>query len=235
VGNDLYTVVGLFETGDVLRDGGAAYLHIADAESLFQLFDQAHGITVLSDDSDRVKAFTARLREAVGGEGVEVQAWWEASPDMAKLMEMRDTSGSLLLTMIVLMAAFGVINTMLMSVFERTRELGVLRALGLRPGKLVLLVVLESFFLAGIACTVGLAVGGLLDLHGVVYGVDFSSLMPDGMTYQGVKFDPVMKAEVRARPILSTVVAVLLVAVLASLWPAWRAARLRPVDALREE
>jgi ABC-type lipoprotein release transport system permease subunit len=235
VGNELFTVVGLFETGDVGKDQGSGYLHIADAEGLFVLPDQAHGITVLTDDHTRVEPYTARLRAAVGGDGVEVQTWWEASPEIARMMGMRDTTGILLLTIIFLVAAFGVVNTMLMSVFERTRELGVMRALGLRPRSLVWLVVLESFMLAGLACTAGLVAGGLLDWHGVVYGVDFSSTMPEGMVWEGMRLDPVMKAEVRPGPIAYTVVGVFVVSVLASLWPAWRAARLRPVDALREE
>jgi len=128
-----------------------------------------------------------------------------------------------------------VVNTMMMSVFERTREMGVLRALGLRKGKLVWLVVFESFFLAGLAATIGLTIGGLLDWYIVAYGIDFSGSMPEGFSFEGVMLDPVMKGAFRVQPIVSTVTSVFIVSILASLYPAWRATRLQPVTAIREE
>jgi len=150
-------------------------------------------------------------------------------------MGMRDVTAFFFLGIVFAVAAFGVINTMMMSVFERTRELGVLRALGLRPNRLVRLVVIESFFLAAIAATIGLSVGGLLDWYLVVYGLDFSGSLPEGFSYEGVMLDPVMKGEVRAWPIAATVVSVFGVSMLASLWPAWRAAKVQPVEAIRSE
>lgn len=234
-GNDLYTVVGQFKTGDVVMDQSGGYIHIADAEALLALDDQAHGITVLTDRADHVEAYAAALTAAVAGDGVQVQPWWEASPTTAQMMGMRDMVAYYLLGIVFAVAAFGVINTMLMSVFERTRELGVLRALGLRKGKLVWLIVFESFFLAGLAAGIGLLLGGVFDWYLVVHGFDFSASMPDGFSWEGVMLDPVMRGVVRPMPIVATVVAVFLVSVLASLWPAWRATRLQPVAAIREE
>ncbi len=235
VGNDLYTVVGIYKTGDVMMDSAGGYVHIDDAEALLWLEDQAHGLTLLTDHADRVEAFAVAVREAVASEEVEVQAWFEADPQTAEMMGMRDFTAFFMLGIVFTVAAFGVINTMLMSVYERTRELGVLRALGLRPGKLILLVMLESFFLAALASSIGLVLGGLLDWYLVVHGLDFSSGAPDGFSFEGIMLDPVMMGEVNAFPIILTVGAVFLVSVLASLWPAWRAARLQPVTAIRAD
>lgn len=233
VGNDLYTVVGIYRTGDVMMDNSGGFIHIDDAAALLWLEDQAHGLTVLTDHADHVEAFSVALREAVGADGVEVQAWWEASPATAEMMSMRNVSAFVMLGIVFTVAAFGVINTMLMSVYERTRELGVLRALGLRPGKLIQLVVLESFFLAALASGIGLVFGGLLDWYLVVHGLDFSGGAPDGFSFEGIMLDPVMYGEVNPSSIVLTVGAVFIVSVVASLWPAWRAARLQPVTALR--
>ncbi len=235
VGNELFTVVGLYKTGDVMMDQNGGYIHIADAENLLALQDRAHGITVLTDHADHVDAYAQALGAELAGDAVQVQTWWEASPQTAELMGMRDATVFIMLGIVFTVAAFGVINTMLMSVFERTRELGVLRALGLRPGKLVWLVVLESFFLAGLAAMIGLVLGGLLDWYLVVHGLDFSGSMPDGFSFEGIMLDPVMHGEVRPLGVIATVVAVFFVSVLASLWPAWRAARLQPVTAIRAE
>ena len=194
-----------------------------------------NGLTVLTDHADHVEAYALALGAAVSSDDVQVQTWWEASPSTAEMMGMRDASVFIMLGIVFTVAAFGVINTMLMSVFERTREMGVLRALGLRPGKLVWLVVLESFFLAAVASVIGLVMGGLLDWYLVVHGLDFSSALPDGFSYEGIMLDPVMRGEVRALGVIAPVVAVFFVSVLASLWPAWRAARLQPVTAIRSE
>ncbi len=331
-GNDLYTVVGTYKTGDVSMDQFGGFLHIADAEELLYLYDQAHGITVLTEHADDVEAYTLALRaqvsrevpllvnhddtgyeyelecpevvdetvtdEAVdasvdatpdaaaetgkptitqgtleagasmeledaagctllvderlrrdlhaesvcvieGGaldcEAVQVQSWWEASPATAQMMGMSDFTAYFMLAIVFAVAAFGVVNTMMMSVYERTREMGVLRALGLRKGKLVWLVVFESFFLAGLAATIGLAIGGALDWYIVVHGLDFSGSMPDGFSWEGVMLDPVMKGLVRPSSVILPVVAVFVVSILSSLWPAWRATRLQPVTAIREE
>jgi ABC-type antimicrobial peptide transport system permease subunit len=96
-------------------------------------------------------------------------------------------------------------------------------------------VMLESFFLAALASSIGLVLGGLLDWYLVVHGLDFSSGAPDGFSFEGIMLDPVMMGEVNAFPIILTVGAVFLVSVLASLWPAWRAARLQPVTAIRAD
>jgi ABC-type lipoprotein release transport system permease subunit len=234
-GNELFRVVGLFRTGDPGMDAGGAYLHIADAEQLTALEDQAHGVTVLTGHEDLVEPYSQRLRAALGSDEVEVQAWWEVSPQIEQLLQMRDVSAFVTLGLTFFVAAFGVINTMLMSVFERTRELGVLRALGLRRRKLVWLVVLESLFLAALACAIGLFLGGLMDWYLVVHGLDMSASMPDGMAYQGVILDPVWYAEIRIDRIVTVVVSVFVISILASLWPAWRAARLQPVAAMRAE
>ncbi len=235
VGNDLYTVVGIYKTGDVMMDNSGGFIHIDDAESLLYLSDQAHGLTVLTDHANHIEAYAQTLSEAVASDDVQVQTWWEASPSTAEMMGMRDASVFIMLGVVFTVAAFGVINTMLMSVFERTREMGVLRALGLRPGKLVWLVVLESFFLAALASTIGLIMGGLLDWYLVAHGLDFSSSLPDGFSFEGITLDPVMRGEVRPLGVIAPVLAVFFVSILASLWPAWRAARLQPVTAIRAE
>ena len=234
-GNDLYTVVGTYKTGDVAMDQFGGFLHIADAEELLYLPDQAHSITVLTENEEQVEAYAAALKAAVGNEKVQVQAWWEASPATAQMIGMSDFTAYFMLAIVFAVAAFGVVNTMMMSVFERTREMGVLRALGLRKGKLVWLVVFESFFLAGLAATIGVAIGGLLDWYLVVYGIDFSGSMPDGFSWEGVMLDPVMKGLVRPSSVILPAAAVFVVSILASLWPAWRATKLQPVTAIREE
>ena len=190
---------------------------------------------MLTRDPGAIEAYAEELSQAIGSDTVQVQPWWEASPQTSQMMGMRDFSALLILGIVFGAAAFGVLNTMMMSVFERTRELGVLRALGIRPGRLVWLILIESFFLAGLSAVIGLMIGGVLDWYIVVHGLDFSSAGEDGFSFSGIVLDPIIYGVVRPISIAYIVVAVFVVSVLSSLWPALRAARLRPVEAIRSE
>ncbi len=235
LGNALFTVAGTYKSGNVQMDRAGAYLGLDELQDLLVLPDQLHGVTVLADDPAALDAYATDLRARVGTDEVSVETWWEASPQTAQLMGMRDASAIIVLGIVFGAAAFGILNTMMMSVFERTRELGVLRALGIRPGHLVLLVVVESVFLAALASSIGLVIGGVLDGYLVVYGLDMSTAAEDGFSFQGVMLDPVIHGVVRWQSVLLVIGSVFLVSVGASLYPAFRAARLRPVEAIRSE
>lgn len=233
LGNALYTVKGLVKTGQTALDAHGAFLHLRDVQELLVLPDRVHEITVLVDDRDGVDAWRDAAAGTLGS-GALVRPWWEVAPQLREMLELQDAFAFVTLGLVFAVAGLGVVNTMLMSVFERTRELGVMKALGLRPGRIVLLVVFESLLLAGLSLVLGLILGGLLDWWMVRYGIDFSGSMG---TYDamGLSFDPVMKGAFRVGPVVWTVLSVLVVAVLAALWPAARAARLHPVDAIRTE
>ncbi len=235
LGNVLYDVVGVFKTGDAQMDRAGAYVHLADLQQLLVLPDQVHQITLLTDDPDRIEGYADTVRDEIGADTVEVEPWWVASPQTAQLMDLRDAGALIVLGIVFGAAAFGVLNTMMMSVFERTQELGVLRALGLKGGRLVALVMVESAFLALVACGIGLVLGGALDWYIVTYGFDMSGAAEDGFSFNGVMLDPVIHGEVRVDSIVLVLVAVLVVSIAASVWPAWRAASLRPVEAIRAE
>lgn len=235
LGNAVFDVVGTYKSGNAQMDRAGAYLHLGELQELLVLPDQVHQITVLANDADAIEPYAADLQQRIGTDTRQVQAWWEASPQTSQMMGMRDFSALIILGIVFGAAAFGVLNTMMMSVFERTRELGVLRALGIRPGRLVGLILVESFFLAGLSAAIGLVIGGVLDWYIVTYGFDFSSAGEDGFSFSGIVLDPVIYGVVRPMSVAYIIVAVFVVSVLSSLWPALRAARLRPVEAIRSE
>lgn len=235
LGNVLFTVVGVHRTGNAQLDRIGAIVHLQDLQELLVLPDQAHGITIVTRDERSIGSYAAALDQQIGSDRIDVQPWWDASPQAAQLMGMRDFGAFVLMAIVFGAAAFGILNTMMMSVFERTRELGVLKALGLRPSQMILLILIESVLLAAFAVTIGLGLGGLLDLYLVVYGFDLSATAEDGFSFAGVMLDPVIKGKVEALQVVYVVTSVFGVTVLASLWPAIRASRLRPVDAMRAE
>ncbi|MEQ1568752.1 MAG: ABC transporter permease [Myxococcota bacterium] len=235
LGNALYTVVGLHVTGDAQHDRTGMFVHLADAQALLALPDRLHGLTVVTDDPEGLDPYAERLRTSIGGPKVAVQTWTEASPQTAQLMGMSEFASVILIGVVFAAAAFGLLNTMMMSVFERTRELGVLVAIGLRPGRMIAMVVAESVLLAGLSTVIGLALGGALDAYLVLHGVDLSASLENGVSVAGAVIDPVIYGIVKPGTVVEIVVSVFVVSVLASLWPAIRAARLEPVQAMRAD
>ncbi len=150
------------------------------------------------------------------------------------MMGMRDVGLFIMLAIVFSVAGLSVLNTMLMTVFERSRELGVLRAIGMSRLSMMTLVVLESLMLAAVATSVGLALGAFLDFLLIEYGLPYETAEGEGLSWQGITFPPVIKGAFNLRPVVITVLFLNVVAVLAALWPAYRVARVEPVEAMRK-
>ncbi len=256
LGNELFEVVGIASSGSAALDRTGAWVNLPDLQGLLVLPDQVHEITVLTtfDDSraadEDISAAAEAVATAVGGRAaltpddpdrpqaedgeIVVRPWWLVDPTVAGMLATSDASAWVTLFIVFAVAGLGVLNTMLMSVFERTRELGVMKALGTRPGKVVQLVLWESMLLGVLATVGGLVIGGLMAWFLVTQGVDMTA-NGEQMTTGGVLFAERIHGVVRADRIIVTVVCLLGVALLAALWPAIRAARLVPVDAMRQD
>jgi ABC-type lipoprotein release transport system permease subunit len=231
-GSTLLTVTGVVRTGSTVIDKGGAFVHLADLQELLVLPGQLHEVLLTARDTGEIDAVSVAV-DALR-EGDLVRTWYDASPQTADLMAMQDASAGIMFAIIFAVASLGVLNTMLMAVFERTRELGVMRAIGLKRRQLMALVLTESALLGVMSVTGGVVVGGLLDLYLVLVGVDFSTGSGQGVSSMGVTLDPIIFGVVRAGPVVAIAVMVLLVCVLAAVWPAMRAARLEPVEAMRQ-
>lgn len=233
LGNTLYTVSGLYKSGDSQMDRAGGYVHLADLQDLLVMPEKVHLITVLAEDADDLHPVADAIE--AGDPGWLVRTWQEVSPPTEQMMSMQKASSKIILVIVFLVASFGVINTMLVSVFERTTELGVMRALGVSPRNLVAMVVLEAILLGCLSAIGGLGLGGALDAYLVLHGLDFSASLKDGFDFQGVTLEPVMYGAVFVEPIITTIVVLVVVSAGAAVWPAWRAASIQPVDAIRAE
>jgi ABC-type lipoprotein release transport system permease subunit len=163
-----------------------------------------------------------------------VRTWQQIAPDMATLIKLQDTWVAILLVIIFALAAMTVMNTMLMAVFERTREFGVLKAIGMKPGQVFWLIVFETLALAVIAVVIGGAGGLALNHWAVVSGIDLSK-WTGGFTYQGTFINPVWHAAHSVKVIAVPMIMVQVVCLLVSIYPAARAGRLKPVKAMRHQ
>ncbi len=240
--NELLEVVGIGRTGNAVMDRVGIYAPLADLQEVLMLEDQVHEIVVLGRDAEASAALAAAVSGALpdpsGGSAAAgdllVRTWSETDPVTGQMMGMTDGMMVVLLLVVLASAGLGVLNTMLMAVFERTRELGLLKALGLKPRQVVALILTESGLLGLLAAAGGLVLGLAVDAFLVVHGLDLSVSEGQGFEYEGVRFDPVIKGIFDWTGVWVTLVTVLAVCLLASLWPSLRASRLRPVDAMRK-
>jgi len=228
IANDIYEIVALSNSGDKMYDQMAFYLTLNDAADLFVLYNQIHEIVIIGDNLNHVDRLTVAIREAINNPKLSVAPWQEFAKSFYDAM-MADKQGSwILLSVIVLIAAIGVLNTVLMTVLERRREYGVLRALGTQPGQIVKLVLSE---VAVMAC-MSIVIGSLIAL---ITNSSFSWQIPDSLgtlTYGGVEFKS-MTSELNVRSFVIPAIAVFTSAVLVSIIPALKAARTAPARAMR--
>jgi len=226
--NDLYTIAGVVESGDNATDQSTVWMHVADAQELFVLPNRVHEIAVVADGLKGLFRLADDITAALDRSDLVVEPWQVFAKSFYEAMK-TDQEGNWIGNLIImLVVAVGVLNTVLMSVLERTREYGLLRALGTRPRRVFALVITETAILAVISVVVGavIALGAnyWLSLHGVS--------LPEELSFQGVEFKT-MYAEINVRSFVVPAIVVIFVATFVSTFPALRAARTAPASAMR--
>jgi ABC-type lipoprotein release transport system permease subunit len=155
---------------------------------------------------------------------------------MLSLVQLVEVAWVFVLVLVLIAAAAGVTNTMLMSTFERTRELGMLLALGTAPARIVLMILAESIALALVGTLLGVALGGGLVAWTHEGGIDYAALAgggPSEISFAGLRWSLRLYPTLAFVDVARVVAAVVVTAVAAAAWPATRAARLQPAAALR--
>ncbi len=195
---------------------------------------------VMRELSDEQRAGAAGLlgdvRGAVRAQD-EVLSWYELSPEVRDMLAMFDVAPMMMLAIVFIDLAMVIMNTLLMATFERTREIGLMRALGMGSGRVVAMVLAESFQLAIVGVIAGLIAGLGIVWYWSVFGLDVGVFMGERNSFDmaGVAIDPVMWPRLEPRDLLMTVIPVVIITTLSGLWPAIRAARLQPTEALRQD
>lgn len=231
---DLFTVVGTLRLPEPALERRLAVLTLDDAQAFFAYGERVSEIALLTEDADAVPRVEARLAELLGerlGRDLELHAWNEVMPELEQFIFVDDAGMYIMLGILVVVVAFGILNTILMSVLERTRELGVMLALGLKPASIFRVVYLESMLLAGIGLAIGLGLAIPVSLYLVAHPIPLGGDM-EGIA-QLFAMEPVMTFKLNPMNPIGSALTIFGVAALAALYPALKASRARPVDALR--
>lgn len=228
IANDLYTIAGIVESGDDTNDRTACYLHIRDAQTLLALENRIHEVVIMLSDISKVRSVVNTIKTVLQDRELEVTPWQEVARSFYQAMQADRQGMWIMIFVIMLIVAVEVLNTVLMSVLERTREYGLLKAIGTSPYQVFRLVVYESFIIAMVGVIVGSGLGIIANHLLSVYGITLSK----PFTYGGMEFRQ-MHSEVSAQSLYIPAITVILSATLVSVLPAIRAARTASAKAMR--
>jgi ABC-type lipoprotein release transport system permease subunit len=235
--NELVRVEALVQTPVDFVNRLGVILEIGEAQTLFAMPDEAHEVVVHARHPEGAKLLATRLEKLPILAGTEVLDWQNIAPEMLSLIEIIEVAGVFALVLIFVAASAGVANTMLMATFERTHELGMLLALGAAPGRIVLLLLAESVALGLTGAAIGGTLGALFVALTHERGLDWAALTgggPTELSFAGLNWSLRFYPTLAPWDVGRTVLAVVLTSLLASAWPAFRAARLEPARALRD-
>ncbi|MDF1525756.1 MAG: FtsX-like permease family protein [bacterium] len=231
LGNALYTVSGTLKSIGEALDRGGVIMHIKNLSDLLVMDSKVHEIAIRLNDPDALDTASSTLNETLDQKTYKVENWKQLFPELAEYLRVSSSSMTIILFIIFAVASLGIVNTQLMSLFERTREVGIMRALGLSPLSVAVLVLFETLFLAMIAAVAGGIAGVLWSLRLESVGWDIS-WMGGSFAFVGVAFDPHMYATLTPAAVIDSIVVMVIVVLIASLYPLFRAARISPVDAI---
>jgi ABC-type lipoprotein release transport system permease subunit len=221
------TVVGIYDLGMEVVEKGAVYVSLREAQTLFDLRNGATEVAVylerIGQEPAVVEALQASLR------GYEVDAWDTLDPTVRDGLEINDQMMGFFGFVILLIAGVGILNLMLMAVFERTREIGILAAMGMKRRETVVLFLMEGMLIGLLGALVGSLLGGLVNVYMGRVGMpwtarDYSDLT--AMMGERIYF------RLAPEKVFGRALAASIIAALASLYPAWRASRREPAEAL---
>ena len=236
MGNDVYTVVGIFHTGLDAVDRGLVLMSVAALQDLLHLAPaRIHEVGIKLKDITKATAVAATLQTQLGKTfPVRTRAWPELAPELAGYVQFNRGVTFVLFFIFFLMAVIGVMNTMLMAVFERTRELGMLMALGMRPIQIVGLILAEAAGLAVASLIVGAALGVPVLWYLQVHGLDLGGATGEVVSLAGVVVGHLWYGRQDFPAYVEAALGLAVTAMVSALYPAWRAAHFRPTEAMRK-
>ncbi|MCY1719507.1 FtsX-like permease family protein [Prolixibacteraceae bacterium Z1-6] len=227
-----YRVCGIYKTSNTAFDAMNAFVLQDDLARVAGFgpadFHEIAALINLDNSTEKVEqlAISTRFPE------VNVMTWREMAPDAAMLSDIMDIYYFIIMSIIFLALAFGIVNTMLMSIMERIKELGMLMAIGMNKKKVFRMIMLETVFLTLTGSLVGMGLGALVLKITNVTGLDFSSV---GEGFEAFGYAAIVYPNIEWSFFFAIIVLVIVVGILSSISPARKALKLKPIDALRTE
>lgn len=229
-----FTVTGIFEAGMFEYDSGLALIHLQDAQKLLRLGDEVSGVRLKLDDLFRAPFVTRALANSLAGE-YYLTDWTQSHANFFRAVAIEKRMMFLILLLIVAVAAFNIVSTLVMAVTDKQADIAILRTLGARPGSIMSIFMVQGAFIGVLGTLLGVSSGVLLalNLETVVPFIERLAgmdLFPADVYYINELPSKLVWGDVGVIGGVS-----LLISLLATLYPSWRASRIQPAEALRYE
>jgi len=229
IASSAFRIVGIFRAEMETTEEQFVFVTLKAAQDMLKLTQGISEISILLPDYRGADQVATALRQGLDSADYEIHTWRELLPIATAVLKLYDWFIFVWFLVIFIAMGFGIVNTMLMAVFERIREFGLVKALGMRPWGIIKEVLIETFFLLVIGMVIGNALGFTTVFLLADTGIDLSA-MADGLEYAGMSrvIFPVMQA----KDVITANLVVFILGLVVSVYPAVKAARFRPVKAL---
>ena len=226
-----FRVGGIYKTTNGMFDEGNVFIRYTDVFDYTGLPAGAvHEAAILTEDMESCRILAPQLKRLFPE--MDVQAWNELNPALEMVLAYTDFLAVIILGIFLLALSFGIINTMLMAVLERTHELGMLGAIGMSKRKIFRMIMLETLFLTIIGSVAGIVIGALLIFPTLKTGIDMNFLIGD--QFEDYGFSSIVYPILNLQMFIQIVVLVILAGILSAIYPARKALKLNPLEAIKQ-
>ncbi len=226
-----FRVSGIFKTANTTYDEMKAFVRAGDLRELIQLDDASgHEVAVLLNESDIEKQMTQKLEETFPD--LDIKSWLQLMPEMQMMNENMGFMMYFFVGIILLALGFGIVNTMLMVILERVKELGMLMAIGMNRKRIFGMIMLETVLLSLTGGVIGIILALIITWITQQTGVDLS-MWAEGLNAYG--FNSVIYPEIDLMSVIEITFLVIAIGVLAAIYPARKAIKLKPAEAIRTD
>ncbi|MBS34772.1 MAG: lipoprotein-releasing system transmembrane subunit LolC [Thiotrichales bacterium] len=229
-----FTVVGIFEVGAAQYDSAVVLVHMSDAAKLFQLDGEASGLRIKLLEMFDAPVVSRELAQSLGGR-FWVRDWSQHHSNFFRALKTEKTVMFIILTLIVAVAAFNIVSALTMAVTDKESDIAILRTLGATPGGIMKVFIVQGTVIGVVGTLLG-AVGGIAlasNVETIVPAIE--SLLGGKILSPDVYYITDVPSDMRWSDVAKITLVALVLSVLATLYPAWRASRTQPAEALRYE
>ena len=230
IASEVFRVRGILTSGVMEIDNYAAVIPLSTGQRWLELEQSVTDVVVFTNDFKSVEPLVINLRQQLSGQRMEVLSWSDTDPVTGQLSQMANVFAWMILSIVIFVVMTEVLNTLLMSMHERIRELGLMTALGVTRRQIFTMIVSETLILVLIGSLVGFVTGACISAYFEVHGFDLSRFS-EVLSFSYM--ESVVRPDLSVTSIMSILGAAVLGACVASLYPAWKAATLGPVSAMR--
>lgn len=225
-----FNITGLFRSASSQFDKQQVFVRSSDLSELLAGQPIYHEIAMILQDADSSEVVARRINNEF--DGVEAETWYQLSPELRYIADFGNSMTFYVMLVIMLALAFGILNTMLMAIFERMRELGMLMAVGMSKGRVFLMIMYESIMLT---CS-GAIAGMLLPYLTIQWlgdtGIDMAALGGEPLSEFG--YDTVVYPVITSADFMSIAILVVATVLISAVYPSFKALKIKPADVVRE-